>query len=124
MSKILQLIAAQEGWEAVHLNEDGSYQSTHIACWAIIEEDFGGNKVQEVVGMMSPIVVVRRRSATGLALRKMVTARGETRILVIPFSSFLDTPSTFGVALLTLLVVGAGWMWRKPAEHDFAASAR
>ena len=27
-------------------------------------------------------------------------------------------------ALLTLLVTGAGWLWRKPAEKDFAASAR
>jgi len=26
-------------------------------------------------------------------------------------------------ALLCLLVVGAGWMWRKPAEKDFAAIA-
>ena len=27
-------------------------------------------------------------------------------------------------ALLSLMVAGAGWMWRKPAEEDFAASAR
>ena len=70
MSKILQLIAAQEGWEAVHLNEDGSYQSTHIACWAIIEEDFGGNKVQEVVGMIP-----------SLGNRAIVPAADETAFL-------------------------------------------
>ncbi|MDQ6662301.1 MAG: MFS transporter [Chloroflexota bacterium] len=27
-------------------------------------------------------------------------------------------------ALLSLMVAGAGWMWRKPAERDFAVSAR
>ncbi len=27
-------------------------------------------------------------------------------------------------ALLSLMVAGAGWMWRKPAEKDFATSAR
>jgi hypothetical protein len=27
-------------------------------------------------------------------------------------------------AALSLMVAGAGWMWRKPAEKSFAASAR
>ena len=27
-------------------------------------------------------------------------------------------------ALLSLMVAGAGWMWRKPAERDLAESAR
>jgi hypothetical protein len=40
-------------------------------------------------------------------------------------SGLYGAPSAMLIgALLSLMVAGAGWMWRKPAEKDLAESTR